>query len=328
MQAIFQTNRPSVTQSTINTYMSCIRRVAKDSPDITLKDPDDFVTHVDSVLNTLKAYTPTIRKTKLSAIVVFLDDKKKTHSKELVSALEKYRKQMTTDMKTSDASDVEQTLTDRQKENYIEWDEVMKIYNELKTEAEPLFKIPTLSNRQFFLLQKYVILSCYVLIPPRRSEDYCSFKIHNVTENATDCNYMLAPANKKKKSSFVFNVYKNAGKLGKQVVEIPTELKQIINKWKLKNENDWLMVNNKFEKTNQSQMTSILNSIFGKKISSSLLRHIYLTKKYGNVDLAEMENTAKDMGSSQIKTILTYVSKAKPRSEAPTESGTTTESKS
>ena len=42
-------------------------------------------------------------------------------------------------------------------------------------------------------------------------------------------------------------------------------------------------------------ITRILNKIFNKKIGSSMLRHIYLSGKYGNV-LEEQKEDAKMMG--------------------------------
>jgi len=53
----------------------------------------------------------------------------------------------------------------------------------------------------------------------------------------------------------------------------------------------------------------MLNNIFNKNIGSSLLRHIYLTHKYGDVDLEEMEKTTHEMGNSEIERTLKYVKK-------------------
>ena len=58
-----------------------------------------------------------------------------------------------------------------------------------------------------------------------------------------------------------------------------------------------------------SKITLWLNTIFGKSISSSMLRHIFLSDKFGGVDLEEIQKTAKAMGQSSIKTNLRYVQK-------------------
>jgi hypothetical protein len=44
-------------------------------------------------------------------------------------------------------------------------------------------------------------------------------------------------------------------------------------------------------------ITRILNKIFGKKVGSSMLRHIFITDKYGGAK-TEMEKDAEAMGHS------------------------------
>lgn len=119
----------------------------------------------------------------------------------------------------------------------------------------------------------------------------------------------MVSTNLKKKAHLIFNSYKNANKLGTQKIEIPNELRNVLLKWKDKNPYDWLVVNRNGGTIKQSKLTTILNSVFQKKISSSLLRHIYLTAKFGNVDLQDLQDTATAMGSSDIKTTLQYVQK-------------------
>jgi hypothetical protein len=57
--------------------------------------------------------------------------------------------------------------------------------------------------------------------------------------------------------------------------------------------------------TNNNPMTSIkitqrLNRLFGAKVSVSMLRHIYLTDKLGNIPrLEELNQLAEDMGHSR-----------------------------
>ena len=51
----------------------------------------------------------------------------------------------------------------------------------------------------------------------------------------------------------------------------------------------------------------MLNDIFGKNVSSSLLRHSFMTHEFGNVDLSKLQNVTHDMGSSNINGMLNYV---------------------
>jgi hypothetical protein len=84
----------------------------------------------------------------------------------------------------------------------------MKVYNQLKAEASPLMKKGTLTRKQFETIQNFVLLSMYVLIPPRRSMDYAVFKIRNFNEASdSEDNYMVNYNKNKRKglASFVFN---------------------------------------------------------------------------------------------------------------------------
>lgn len=309
IEKVLRHNRPRVSDSTITTYVSCIQNIAKGA-EVKITCPKDFETHFDPIMKYLMSLKPNIRKTKIASLVVLIDDKHSEHSKELVDCLEKYRAQMFSDTKVVDADAKKQELTESQKANYIPWEEVLEIYKNLKEEIQPLLKLEKLTPRQFFLMQDYVLLSCYVLIEPRRSKDYCDFKIRNYDDASikSDDNYMQVTS-AKRGALFVFNSYKNSGKLGTQVVEIPKELKLIINKWATQNPYDYLIVKTSYKKMDQASLTKIFHRIFQKDISSSMLRHIFLTHMLGDVDLETLSHITHNMGNSNIQTILEYVQK-------------------
>lgn len=303
-------NRPNLTQSSIKTYMSNINKTARDIGK-TIETTDDILKFNKEILENLMTYRPNIRKTKLSAFIVALDEKEKT-PKETADIIDDLRKQLYFDADETEKQEEKQKLTKSQEENYITWDEVMKVYDSLRTEAEPLFKLENLNKKQFNKLQDFVLLSMYVLIPPRRSLDYAQFKIRN--PDTEKDNYMVMKG-RKKEATLIFNAYKNSKRLGKQEVKIPNQLRNIINKWLLKNPNDYLIVNGAGKKIEQPKINLILNNVFGKNIGSSMLRHIYLTQKYGDVDLIDIRNTTEAMGNSEIERTLKYVKKNNQESE-------------
>ena len=284
--------------------MSIINKTARDING-KLEKPDDIVDKHKEILESLMNYKPNIRKTKLSAFIVVLDQKDKT-SDEVKEIIDNYRKQLFADADDVDKDEKKQKLSESQEKNYITWDEVLKIYENLRTEAEPLFKLENLNKKQYNKLQEFVLLSLYVLTPPRRSLDYAQFKIKSIDES-TD-NYMTVKG-RKKEGTLVFNAYKNSKRLGKQEVKISNALRNIIQKWMLKNPNEYLITTNTGNRIEQPRVNLMLNNIFNKNIGSSLLRHIYLTHKYGNVDLEEMEKTTHEMGNSEIERTLKYVKK-------------------
>ena len=70
----------------------------------------------------------------------------------------------------------------------------------------------------------------------------------------------------------------------------------------------YLLFDGKGNHITPSQITHRLNNIFGKPISTSLLRHIYLTSKFSNVNLKDLKDTANAMGNSPM-VALEYVKK-------------------
>lgn len=296
---VFKTNRPDLSQGSLRTYVSILKNLALQMK-IKLENPKDVINNYKSIVSHLKDVPPKNRKTRLSALVVFIDKEKDNDN-----AINAFRHQMTTDGKESDEIDLKQQLTDRQKEGMMSWEEIMKKYTDLEKEVNPLLKKDKLDKGQFNKVQMYVILSCMLLIPPRRSLDWVAFKIRNF-DKTKDNFFML----EKRKPFFIFNVYKTAKKKGQQKEEIPTKLWKILQQWCKLNPHDWLIMNTKQDnKINATQLTNMLYQFFDKPLSTSLLRHIYLSNKYKDMPaLKEMMETADNMGHS-VQEALKYVKK-------------------
>lgn len=307
-------NRPLLGANTVKTYMASLRKIQQicncDAQSI-----EGLIKNAKLIIDSLgEVQTPMVRKSKLSVVIAILDDKHNEHSEELANALKEYRKAMTEDANKVNKREISQELSDKQKDNLISQAEVIKVYNDLKTEASHLLKKQMLTRAQFDTLQKFVLLSMYVMIPPRRSQDYASFKIRNFDETADSVDNYIVNYNKNKKkgnATFVFNTYKNSKRLGRQTVDnIPKPLEKLIDQWKLFNKSDYLLINNQGNPVGQSRIAVLLNEIFGgKNISSSMLRHIYLSDKFKDVNLKELEDTAHDMGQKDIRRTLKYVDK-------------------
>ena len=125
----------------------------------------------------------------------------------------------------------------------------------------------------------------YTLISPRRNKDYSLMRI-STDRNNDNYNYLVM--DKKNNFKFVLNKYKTDKKYHSVEIDVPEPLKEVIQsylkyhplKGELKNtEYDIpFLVDEKGKALkNSTEITKILNKIFGKKISSSLLRNIFLT---------------------------------------------------
>lgn len=290
-------NRPDLSLGSLRTYNSIISNLAKQL-NTKFDSPKDVCKNHKQILDHLKDVNPKLRKTRLSALVVFCD-------KENKEVADKFRDLMLDDGKKADDEMKEQKMNDKQKEAFIPYEDVMGLYNKLEKEVAPLLKMDKLDKNQFHRVQMYVLLSCLLLIPPRRSLDYTEFKIKNVDKEKD--NYMTVI---KRKPYFVFNVYKTAKKYKQQQVEIPNKLKLIIDKWTKLNPSDYLLVNTRMtDKINPTQLTNLLYGFFNKPISTSILRHIYLSHVYKDVpEIKKMEERAEAMGHSMDQA-LEYVKK-------------------
>jgi integrase len=211
--------------------------------------------------------------------------------------------------------------TQKQEDNWItmeEWTDIikkMKDYNknnELWTKdysslSESNHKRgSTKLERDFLGLQNYILMSLYRYLPPVRN-DYEKMSIITQKEyrklseeDKKESNYLV-----KKMSDntlyFVLNEYKTKKKYGEKKIFIQPNLASLIRKWLKINQSGYLFVDSKLNPLSSNKITKYLTNVFkeytGKNISSTLLRHIYLSEKYGET-IKEMKKDADIMGHS------------------------------
>jgi hypothetical protein len=273
--------RDHLSESSIKTYCNCLKNLFND-----IFPKEDFnykllISEHEKVLNHLKQIKYNVRKTLLSALVVISEDKEKVQNA--------YRKMMIEDAEKYNAEQKKNKMTPQQAESWITWKEILDILEKLKLKYYYIFKEEKPSKDDILNLQKYIILSCYALIPPRRAMDYCEMKVAKFDANKD--NYYL-------KSNFFFNKYKTAKFTGLQNEKVPKSLESLLKKWIAFRKTDYLFTDYYDKPLTSSGMTKILNSIFKpKNISVNMLRHIYITEKSAPL-IKELEETATAMGHS------------------------------
>ena len=180
-----------------------------------------------------------------------------------------------------------QDKTEAQKENWIKTDEVKRVFDTLAKQANLLYKNEHLSTADLQEIQNYIIvclLGGVCGIPPRRSLDYCHFKIKEIDPAQ---NYI-------EKKTLVFNSYKTAKTYGKQVIECPPPLLKILKKWISVNPTNHLLFDTNGSALSPVKLNQRLNKIFKGKISVNALRHCYLSDKYADT-IKTNEALASDM---------------------------------
>jgi integrase len=114
---------------------------------------------------------------------------------------------------------------------------------------------------------------------------------------------------------FIFNKYKTSKTFGEQVFDLPEDLQATLKLYidnhplnKNKAKEFKLLVKQDGSPLNTvNSITRILNRIFdGKKVGSSMLRHAFVSTKFGGT-LADMKNIANKMAHSVNTQIREYI---------------------
>tara|TARA_R110002126_G_scaffold136456_1_gene280994 strand:- start:473 stop:1357 length:885 start_codon:yes stop_codon:yes gene_type:complete len=282
--------RPTLSASSITTYASILKNLYKrvfGDGDVNLAQFEK----TEPVLKYLADMPPNRRKTILSSLVIITDKKP-------------YRDLMATDVRDYNRDISKQEKTPQQEASWVETADVKAVSEDLKRNADLIMKKKSITPSDLQQIQNYIIMCVLgsLYIKPRRSKDFVDFKIRNVDKD-TD-NYM-------DKNRFVFNSYKTAKTYGKQEVDIPVQLRNIITKWSKINPTDYLLFDANMNKLSSVKLNQRLNRIFGgKKVGVNQLRHTYLTDKFGDTiqKKNEIDDVMEDMGSSA-SMLNTYVKK-------------------
>lgn len=282
--------RPKLSKSSLTTYTSILKNLYNNVFGETDKYDTDMFNKTNEILHFLQNIEPNKRKTILSGLVVITDSND-------------YREQMLNDINAYNIETHKQEKTEEQTKNWVEQNDIKTLFSDLQKDIKLLEKKKNKSASDFQFIQNYIILSILggVFIPPRRSKDYVNFKIKNIDKS--EDNFM-------DKDMFIFNSYKTAKTYGQQRVQIPKELVKIIKRWIIINPTDYLLFDNNFNKLSNVKLNQRMNKIFGKKASVNIMRHSYLSSKYGDKidELKNLKNDMKAMGTSIAQTDI-YIQK-------------------
>lgn len=289
-------NRPNITDSSVKTYVSILSnlyyRVHERDQPIDMS----FFRNEKRILELLKDKTPQSRKTVLAAIVVLNGQ---DHQQDIIS------KQMKDDVEETKKDINTQTKSKTQSENWESYDAIKGLQQTYETKALDILSAKgKLNETQNELINRFMMLSLStgVYMPPRRSE-MVLIKIKDIDESKD--NYIDMA-----KSEFVYNQYKTVKKYGQQRVGFPPAFKAILKKYLAKVKGQTYLLEHNGQPYLATELTREMHKIFGKKISTSMLRHIYLSDIYKDVPaLAEMQERAREMAHS-VSEALQYVKRA------------------
>ena len=292
-----------LSQNSINLYKRNLLKLNDNKPIKSFY----FLKNKEEILNKIKELKPTTQRSYIISICSVLRDIPKY--KKMYDEYFELLKEFNNELK------VNTDKSEKQEKNWISQEEVLSVHKKLKEDVINLLKKKRKIDKAVFnKLLHYTILSLYTLINPRRNKDYSLMKISSNTEDENH-NYLIIDKNNTMK--FILNKYKTDKKYHYVNIDIPDDLKEVIQlylkyhplKAELKKKEydiPFLVDEQGKALKNSTEITKILNKIFGKKISSSMLRNIFLTDKYGDV-MEELKSDVKHMGTSVDVAMNTYI---------------------
>lgn len=304
--------RPNVKENTVKQYEVNLKKLQK------LYDSDnyDFLSKPNDVMDKIKELHYLSQRNILNAIVVLLmalnhDEK----YDELLITYGDLRDELNDKYSDEQKSGV---ISDKQSKNFTTTEEIFNMINKMAEDLKPIKKKSKddITKKEMQLLQAYTLFNIYARMPFRndvagmtaiKKSEYNKLSNEEKKEN----NYLVVEKNG---LFFVLNKYKTAKKY--EELDLPIEdqaLKKILRYYLKINGMGVLFKTSTGKPITRTELSKILikysKQYLGKSISTTLLRKIYLSSKYGDMK-KELEKDNKVMGHSKEVALNTYVKEA------------------
>ena len=245
----------------------------------------EFLKDYKMVIHTLSEdMKPSSIKTYLASIVVALTAENDEDTATF------YREDMIKLANQHAENEAKQEKTETQLKNWVSLKELRTVVRNYKAQLKNVFtKNPDqITPKERDLLQMWLVGSLYTgdSNPPTRN-DYIMKILTNKAyialpdEDKNSHNYLVI----KNKSTkfFSFGNYKTAGTYGVKEIPVGKTLNATINVYRKFNTSDDLLLNANKSPMTSNGLTKYLNKVFsptGKQISSTMIRHIYISTKF------------------------------------------------
>lgn len=178
---------------------------------------------------------------------------------------------------------VKRPPTKREKENFMKWEDIIKLRNQ-RWEAV---------YHSYGDHMIYVLLCLYTMIVPQRGQVYYNCYLDKDVEGSNFINLTT--------KVLVVREHKTKKTYGEIVLPICPELYDILKVYKeqwYKEEGGLLLKTSTGLAYNDSGFAKLMNTIFGKNISTNMLRKIYISSNVNIMDIDSRKQLASQMGHS------------------------------
>lgn len=304
--------RPTLKTNTVKQYVINLKKLQK----IYDTDNYDFLKKPEDVMEKLSDLHYLSQRNILNAVVVLL--MALNHNEKYDKLLEEYGSLR--DGLNDKYSDEQKSgiISDKQSKNFATTEEVFTMINKMADELKPLKKKSKddTTKKEMQLLQAFVLFNIYARMPFRNDvagmEAIQKRAYNKLSEEEKKAKNFLVV--EKNGLFFVLNKYKTAKKY--EELDLPIEdptLKKILRYYLKMNGMGVLFKTSTGKALTRIELSKVLlkysQKYMGKSISTTLLRKIYLSSKYGNMK-EELEKDNKVMGHSKAVALDTYVKKA------------------
>lgn len=316
----------TMTDRSLAAYLRNIGKLSKGITDKEFKNLN-FLKEYKKVIDFIDDKSLSSQRVILASILVALSPEGRgKYKKGFDEVAKKYTRYLTTQAKSYDEGIREQRKSAKQKGNWVTRKELEKVRRKYGsyikrigyTQKSTDFKAGK-EKRHRELLQKYLVASLYLINAPRRNS-YANMKIiknkdyNKLSEKDKENNNYLVIVSRNKKF-FSLGDYKTRKTYGVQEIEVKKELNTVLNLWLKFNTSEYLLLNSRGQKMTTNGLTKFLQKTFaptGKKISSTMIRHIHLSEKFTPEEqetYKKMKKEATDMGHSIKEQQEVYVKK-------------------
>jgi len=291
-------NKKKISETSKKLYIQNIKRLNGNQEIKNL----NFLNNSSKIFEKIKDKSKNTQRTYLISVVSLLKELPEKKYKKLYDIYYKILMEFNKELKDNTEK------SEKQKDNWISQDELKEIYEDTKEKATPNL----LPNRkkdatpeQWDTILKYFILSLYYLQSPRRNKDFLEMYVIKKYSDDLDKTFNYYSVDDK---TFHYCNYKTKGTYQTQNIKLNDDLENVMNEYllnhpmrkdikKLSDKVPLLVYANGEKLKSSDVITRLLNKIFKKKIGSSMMRNMYLTDKYADLN-KEKEKDMQAMGTS------------------------------
>jgi len=311
-----QKSRPKAKETTIKMYVSNLMKLMKLFDEDNLK----FLNNPEKISEKISGLHYTTQRNYYNSIIVYLmSESDKPEEDKTIKEYNSLRDDLNKKYEEEQATG---TISDKQKENFVDISEVNKMIETMGQEIKDknIKKKEDLSAKDKALLQVYIIFNIYTRIPLRNDISGMSVinkRAYNKLSESEkkENNYLVINKNK---MFFVLNKFKTSSKYEELTIDIPKDLEKLLRLYIRINGMGVLFKSSTGKPLSRNALSQLLiktsKKYMDKSISTTMLRKIYLSSKYSKVK-EEMEKDAAVMGHSVGVQQAVYVKKGQEEKE-------------